>query len=327
MDSRLLIAILLSSFSATTFASSHREAPSITKLPKVDATDFYMFKSYESGRSNYVTLLANYQPLQDAYGGPNYFSLDSKALYEIHIDNNGDAQEDITFQFKFNQELKDLQVPVGGKNISVPLSNIGKITNDGSSAQNTAETYTVTMIKGDRRKGDRNVLGTFKKPFDNVGTKSIPNYQAYADTFVQNVNFGSCGSGKVFVGQRQESFAVNLGEVFDLVNIKIPATQLAPSGVNAEDQGLNTIADKNVTTIALEVPQSCLVSTNDTVIGGWTTASLPQATLLNPNPDSNLNSASKVGGAWTQVSRLGMPLVNEVVIGLKDKDKFNASKP
>lgn len=137
MDSRLLIAILLSSFSATTFASSHREAPSITKLPKVDATDFYMFKSYESGRSNYVTLLANYQPLQDAYGGPNYFSLDPKALYEIHVDNNGDAQEDITFQFKFNQELKDLQVPVGGKNISVPLSNIGKITNDGSSAQNT----------------------------------------------------------------------------------------------------------------------------------------------------------------------------------------------
>lgn len=327
MDSRLLLAIMLSSLSVTSFASSHREAPSITKMPKVDATDFYMFKSYESSRSNFVTLLANYQPLQDAYGGPNYFSLDPKALYEIHIDNNGDAQEDITFQFKFNQELKDLQIPVGGKNISVPLSNIGKITNDSSSAQNTAETFTVTMIKGERRKGERSVLGTFKKPFDNVGNKSIPNYQSYADSFVQNVNFGSCGVGKVFVGQRQDSFAVNLGEVFDLVNIKIPATQLAPSGVNAEDQGLNTIADKNVTTIALEVPQSCLVSTNENVIGGWTTASLPQATLLNPNPESNITSATKVGGAWTQVSRLGMPLVNEVVIGLKDKDKFNASKP
>ena len=327
MDSRLLLAIMLSSFSVTSFASSHREAPSISKTPKVDATDFYMFKSYEPSRSNFVTIIANYQPLQDAYGGPNYFALDPKALYEIHIDNNGDGQEDITFQFKFNQELKDLQVPVGGKNVSVPLSNIGKITNDSSSAQNTAETYTVTMIKGDRRKGDRSALGCFKKPFDNVGAKSIPNYQAYADTFVQNINFGNCGSGKVFVGQRQDPFAVNLGEVFDLVNIKIPATQLAPSGVNAEDQGLNTIANKNVTTIALEVPQSCLVASNDTVIGGWTTASLPQATLLNPNPESNLTSASKVGGAWTQVSRLGMPLVNEVVIGLKDKDKFNASKP
>lgn len=327
MQVRLLCVLMLSAMSAATFASSHREAPFITKLPKVDATDFYMFKSYESGRENFVTLIANYQPLQDAYGGPNYFSLDPKALYEIHIDNNGDAQEDISFQFKFNQELKDLKVPVGGKNISVPLSNIGAITNDANSAQNTAETFSITMVKGDRRKGARSNLGTFKKPFDNVGNKSIPNYQSYADSFVQSVNFGACGSGKVFVGQRQESFAVNLGEVFDLVNIKIPATQLAPQGVNAEDQGLNTIGDKNVTTIALEVPQACLVNGKEPVIGGWTTASLPQASLLNPNPNSDLNSASKVGGAWTQVSRLGMPLVNEVVIGLKDKDKFNASKP
>ena len=162
MNNRIALAMALMGLSACALASSHREAPSITKTPKVDATDFYMFKSYESNRGDYVTILANYQPLQDAYGGPNYFALDPKALYEIHIDNNGDAQEDITFQFKFDQELKDLQVPVGGKNISVPLSNIGKITNDGSSAQNTAETYTVTMVKGDRRKGDRNVLGSFK---------------------------------------------------------------------------------------------------------------------------------------------------------------------
>src|SRR5687768_8091747 len=89
-------------------ASSHREAPLITTTPKLDATDFYLFNSYESGRSNYVTIVANYLPLQDAYGGPNYFTLEeaSKGIYEIHIDNNGDAREDLTFQFKFHREDK-----------------------------------------------------------------------------------------------------------------------------------------------------------------------------------------------------------------------------
>ncbi len=321
----LAVALLMATGSCTVFASSHREAPSITKSPKVDGTDFYMFKSYESGRSGYVTLIANYLPLQDSYGGPNYFALDPNALYEIHVDNNGDAKEDVTFQFRFQQAIKDLQVPVGGQMVSVPLSNIGAITNDASSAQNTAETYSVTMVKGDRRTGARTLLGSnFKKPFDNVGNKSIPNYAAYANSFIQPITIPGCGTGKVFVGQRKDSFAVNLGETFDLVNIKAPATEFDP---NAEDKGLNTLEDKNVTTIALEVPVSCLTNGSEPVIGAWTTASLRQGRLLNPTPDSDISSASKEGGAWTQVSRLGMPLVNEVVIGLKDKDKFNASKP
>jgi len=156
----LAIALMMATGSFSASASSHREAPSITKSPKVDGTDFYMFKSYESGRAGYVTLIANYLPLQDGYGGPNYFSLDPNALYEIHIDNNGDAKEDITFQFRFQQILKDLQVPVNGQMVSVPLSNIGAITNDASSAQNTSETYSVTMVKGDRRTGTKTTLGT-----------------------------------------------------------------------------------------------------------------------------------------------------------------------
>src|SRR5262249_21641972 len=85
------------------WASSHREAPLITTTPKLDGTDFYMFNSYEAGRSNFVTIVADYLPLQDAYGGPNYFSLDTNGVYEVHIDNNGDAQEDLTFQFKFSR--------------------------------------------------------------------------------------------------------------------------------------------------------------------------------------------------------------------------------
>ena len=321
----LAVALIVATGSFTAVASSHREAPSITKTPKVDGTDFYMFNSYESGRTGYVTLIANYLPLQDSYGGPNYFSLDPNALYEIEIDNNGDAKEDVTFQFRFQQSLKDLQVPVNGTMVSVPLSNIGVITNDASSAQNTAETYSVTMVKGNRRMGQSTVLGSnFKKPFDNIGNKSIPNYAAYANSFIQPITIPGCGTGKVFVGQRKDSFAVNLGQVFDLVNIKAPATEFDP---NAESAGKNTLADKNVTTIALEVPASCLATAGQPIIGGWTTASLRQGVLRNPTPDSNIKTATKEGGAWTQVSRLGMPLVNELVIGLKDKDKFNASQP
>jgi hypothetical protein len=101
--------------------SSHREAPGITKTPKVDGTDFYMFRSYEPGRDGYVTLIANYAPLQDPYGGPNYFALDPDAVYEIHIDNNGDAMEDLTFQFRPSVTVKDLAVPAGGVMVPVPL--------------------------------------------------------------------------------------------------------------------------------------------------------------------------------------------------------------
>ena len=321
----IAVAAIMAGSGLSVQASSHREAPGIAKTPKVDATDFYMFNSYEAGRKDYVTIIANYQPLQDAYAGPNYYALDPNALYEIHVDNNGDAKEDITFQFKFQQKLNDLKVPVGNQMVSVPLSNIGEITNNSKSAQNTAETYSVTMVKGDRRTGSRTVLGSnFKKPFDNVGEKSIPNYASYANSFVQSVAIPGCGTGKVFVGQRQDPFAVNLGQIFDLVNVKAPATEFA---ANAESAASNTLSKKNVTTIAMEVPKSCLTGTGQNIVGGWTTASLRQGALRNPKPASGINNAVKEGGAWTQVSRLGMPLVNEVVIGLKDKDKFNASRP
>ena len=107
--------------------SSHREAPGITKTPKLDGTDFYMFRSYEAGRSGFVTLVANYIPLQDPYGGPNYYTLDTDAVYEIHIDNNADAREDITFQFRPSIVVKDLAVPAGNMLVPVPLINIGPV--------------------------------------------------------------------------------------------------------------------------------------------------------------------------------------------------------
>lgn len=130
--SQLARACFLVFAAGSAMASSHREAPFITTSPKVDGTDFYMFRSYEGvaangsgGRSDYVTLLANYQPLQAAYGGPNYFQLDPNALYEIHIDNNGDAKEDMTFQFRFKNALKSIPLTIGTASVSVPLMQVG----------------------------------------------------------------------------------------------------------------------------------------------------------------------------------------------------------
>ncbi|HZD52629.1 MAG TPA: DUF4331 domain-containing protein, partial [Woeseiaceae bacterium] len=306
-------------------ASSHREAPFITNLPKVDGTDFYMFNSYETGRDAYVTLIANYLPLQDPYGGPNYFELDENALYEIHIDNTGDAVEDITFQFRFATEVRGVALNVGGEDVPIPLKQAGGVgpaaTDDAN--LNVVETYTVDVVRGDRRSGMREPISlaadgstTFVKPVDNIGNKTLADYTAYANDHIYDVSIPGCGDGRLFVGQRREGFVVNLGEVFDLIN----TDPLGPP-----DGEPNTLADKNVTTLALEAPVTCLVGPGSGIIGGWTTASVRQAQVINPSP--NMRGPAIHGGAWTQVSRLGAPLVNEVVIGLPDKDRFNHSEP
>jgi len=318
-------------------ASSHREAPFITTSPKVDASDFYMFSSYEAGRAGYVSLIANYQPLQDAYGGPNYFAMDPNALYEIHIDNNGDAKEDLSFQFRFSNTLANagngISLPIGGKNVAIPLVQAGAVANVKDGSLNLAESYSVTLVRGDRRTGTTSMVtntaggsASFDKPVDHIGVKTIPDYAGYAAKHVYNVNVPGCAMpARLFVGQRQDPFAVNLGTIFDLVNAPVSVIT-NPALINAVP---NTLGDKNVTTLALELHKSCLKNGDqgDDVIGGWTTASLRQSRLLNPSPPSGHQVAEKPGGAWVQVSRLGMPLVNEVVVGLKDKDKFNASQP
>jgi hypothetical protein len=319
---------------ATASASSHREAPGITKTPKVDGSDFYMFRSYEAGREGYVTLLANYIPLQDVYGGPNFFTLDPDALYEIHIDNNGDAREDITFQFRFKNASKNIQLNIGGKSVAVPLVNVGR-TGPGrqdTDALNVVESYSLSIIRGDRRTGVKLPVtnaatseARFAKPADRIGDKSIRDdtdalasvnandvYDSYANDHIYPIRIPGCGpGGRVFVGQRREGFVVNLAETFDLINT---------NPVGPRDGETNDLADKNVTTLALEVPIGCLTRPNQPIIGGWTTASLPQA-------KANGGSDDKDDDRFVQVSRLGNPLVNEVVIGLKDKDRFNAGEP
>ena len=326
-------------------ASSHREAPAITESPKVDGTDFYMFRSYEPGREGYVTFIANYQPLQRASYGPNYFTMDPDAIYEIHIDSNGDAAEDLTFQFQFTNTLRNntgATIVVGGVTQPIALRAIGQITTPEAPNLGEVETYTLAVTRGDRRSGTRQSVTdattnstTFTKPVDNIGNKTIPQYAAYANNFIRTITIPGCAAaGKVFAGQRAEAFAVNLGESFDLVNyVPIEGDSAPgagdgrgfPGGIKQSRANDDLVGKLNVTSLALEVPISCLTGAGNGVIGGWTTASLPQATLRRPSPtyvDPTID-----GGAFVQVSRLSAPLVNELVIGLPQKDLFNAAEP
>jgi hypothetical protein len=335
---RALLPVLVAStftagFTGAAFASSHREAPFIASQPQVDATDFYMFRSYESGREGYVTLVANYLPLQDPYGGPNYFKLDPTAVYEIHVTNDGGAVENVTFQFKFQTTNDDNKFNVGGKQVSIPIVQNGSadVSTPNSPALNVHEKYTLSIIRGARRSGTAQAVtnltqgGTsFDKPVDYIGTKTISNYIDYANKHIYEVQIPGCtGTGRVFVGQRKDPFVVNLGETFDLVNIKYPAVELNPL---AEFATIDSLADKNVTSLIIEAPIACLTEGRSGIIGGWTTASVPANRTVNATPGSGLDPTS-TSGALVQVSRLGAPLVNEVVIGLKDKNKFNSSEP
>jgi hypothetical protein len=298
---------------ANVYGSSHREAPLITSAPKLDATDFYLFNSYEAGRSNYVTFIADYLPLQDAYGGPNYFHLETNGVYEIEIDNAGDGREHITFQFQFWETARHIALPIGpaGNQVTneIPLIIAGQIFATNNSALNVVENYSVKMILGNRRTGPAQYLTNaadgstvFTKPVDNIGNKTLPDYDNYANSYIYTVNIPGCAlPGRLFVGQRKDPFVVNLGETFDLINFSNP---LGPI-----DGEKDSLSDANVTSLVLEVPAVCLTNGASPVIGAWTSASRYEGTNL------------------VQVSRLGQPLVNEVVIGLKDKDTFNASEP
>ena len=331
---------------APAIGSSHRESPNITKMPKVDNTDVYAFRSYEPGRDAFTTVIANFQPGENPGDGPNYYTMDPDAIYEIHVDNNGDAVEDLTYQFKFTNVLKGDKgktLTVGGKELPIGLRYIGPVSAPGDVNLGEDENYTVTLVTGDRRTGTRTAIAnaaggatSFAKPLDNAGNKTIPGgYENYARKFLYNITIPGCTTpGRVFVGQRAEYFAVNLGPIFDLVNF-VPISgdndpvygngQPFPGGITQSQDNQELIGKKNVTSIAVEVPTSCLVGAGNGVVGVWSTASLPQARLNRTAP--TFASPALQGGAYVQVSRLGMPLVNEVVIGLPQKDLFNAVKP
>jgi uncharacterized protein DUF4331 len=284
-------------------ASSHREAPLISQDPLADNTDVYAFVSPRN--PDRVTLIANFIPFEAPYGGPNFFKFDDNVLYEIMIDNDGDAVEDITYQFRFTTTVR---------NPNTFLYNTGPITSLNSPNQNVMQTYSITRIDGPRRTGRATTIATnLPTPPVNVGVRSTPNYEALAAAAVQQLPNNS----QVFAGQRDDPFFVELN-VFDLLNVP-------PVNTNPRD----SLAGLNVHTIALEVPIASLThngsrpasaSDANAVIGIWSTASRPSVT-------SRGGGQEVQSDRWVQVSRLGQPLVNEVVIPRGTKDVFNSLQP
>lgn len=300
----IAIVAMVALFGTMAWASSHREAPLISGDPKVDATDLYAFVSPDA--PNTVTLIANYSPFEEPAGGPNFNSFDDKALYEIKIDNDGDAKPDISYQFKFN-------TTVGNGNTF--LYNTGAINSITDDSFNVKQTYTLTKVEN----GVSTVIGTnLKTPPVNIGPKSTPLYSSLQAQAVNNLG----GGVKVFAGQSDDPFFVDLGSLFDLLSIrKLPG--------NAGG-GINTTQGYNVHSLVLQVPITDLtknknkptdVKDPNAVIGIWTTASRQATRVL------ATDGTSSTSGDWIQVSRLGAPLVNEVVVPLAAKDLFNGSKP
>ena len=281
-------------------ASSHREAPLLAQDPMADNTDVYAFVSPDAADT--VTLIANFIPFQKPDGGPNFYSFDPNVVYEIHIDNNGDAIEDITYQWRFTTEVR---------NPATFLYNTGAVTSLDDPDLNVRQFYRLTRIDGPRRTGTVTELsGRLPVPPPNIGPRSTPNYGALGGG-VQ----GLPGNIAVFAGQRDEGFYVDLG-IFDLLGVG--------SGV-VED----STAGFNVSTLAIRVPKSALArggatptsgSDPNAIIGVWSTASRFATRTLSAGAQTH-------SGALVQVSRLGNPLVNEAVIDLARKDAFNGIEP
>ncbi|MFF7638029.1 DUF4331 domain-containing protein [Kitasatospora sp. NPDC008050] len=293
--------------------SSHREAPEISKDPVADSTDVYAFVSPDN--CDTVTLIANYIPLQGPAGGPNFYEFGEDVLYAVHIDNDNDGRPDVSYEFRFHVEVR---------NPDSFLYNTGPITSLDDPHWNRRQTYSITRVEAG---GRQQVLAeNLACPPCNIGPLSTPDYTSLANMAVHKLD----GNRHVFAGQRAEGFYVDLGAIFDLGTLRpfqqlhvMPAfTQPAP--------GVNTTKALNVHSIALQVPITDLtrdhrkptdVMDPHATIGVWTTASRRRARIINPD------GRDTESGPFVQVSRLGNPLFNEVIVPMGKKDLWNSQPP
>jgi hypothetical protein len=308
--------------------SSHREAPEISKDPVADSTDLYAFMSPDQPGT--VTLIANYIPLEAPDGGPNFYEFSDEVLYSINIDNTGDGFPDISYQFRF-QTVNNIPGSF--------LYNDGPITAltppASTSNWNRQQTYTITRVDmpwNRWRNQGGTVLGSgLLCPPCNIGPLSTPDYPKLASAAIHSVQAGPF-SAQVFAGQRAEGFYVDLGAVFDLGDLRGFAGDHAggaAAGLLNGMPGVNSTADVNVHTLALQIPVDQLTRSTPSgpgdpaaVIGVWTTASRQRVHVRGDGQGEDFQS-----GPWTQVSRLGNPLTNELLIGIGDKDSWNALPP
>ncbi len=296
--------------------SSHREAPGISKDPVADSTDVYAFVSPDNPDT--VTLIANYVPLQAPAGGPNFYEFGDDVVYQIHTDNDRDGLADVTYIFRFTTVVEDPDTF---------LYNTGPITSLSSSSWNRRQVYSVVRDYDGRIE----TLGTnLPCPPCNIGPLSTPDYPVLADQAVHSLS----GGRTVFAGQRAEGFYVDLGSIFDLGDLRPFASLHDHYGLlkyPTNGPGVNATANLNVLTIALQVPITDLTqggwapgSEADprATIGVWTTASRQRVRVYDTDRSLYVNS-----GPYTQISRLGNPLVNEVIIPMGQKDYWNTQIP
>lgn len=303
-----------------TQASSHREAPLITGDPLADNTDVYAFRSTEPGREGFVTLIANFIPFQEPSGGPHFYKFDSTVFYTINIDNTGDGVADIEYSFVFFDQFKNPDTILGMAAPNEALQGTGGIepliTSLTDPDYNEAQTYNVyRFLNGG---SPETITSGLITPPNNIGERTTPNYEALAQQAVYPLPNG----GRVFAGQRDEGFYIDIGGAFDTLNLR----SIMDTG------GVDGLAGFNVNTIAIEVPISALTRNGsrpaltlpadpNAVVGVWASAARRSTTVLLPNGER------RTEGSLIQVSRLGNPLVNELVIPLGLKDNFNALTP
>ncbi len=299
------VALAVFGFSRPADASSHREAPFISGDQQADATDVYAFRSPD--RPNTVTLIANYLPAEEAAAGPNFYKFGRDVLYELNIDNDADARDDLSFQFRFRNKVN---------NGNTFLYNTGPITSLKDTHLNQEQFYSVSMLEhgdhNDPLRTGKVLAKNLQVAPANVGPKSYPEgYRQVANEARYDIG----GGVRVFAGPRDDPFFADLGGIFDLLRV----------GVDPEDY----LADLNVHTVAIQVPIDKLTTGERKTIGVRTTSYRQTTNVLRPigQPNSDLTNPKSSQGPWVQLSRLDMPLVNELVIPLKDKNRWNGSKP
>jgi hypothetical protein len=296
--------------------SSHREAPAISKDPVADNTDTYAFVSPE--KDGTVTLISNYVPLEAPFGGPNFFEFGDDVCYFIYADNDGDGEPDVTYEFEFDTQVIDPDSF---------LYNTGQILSLTDPHWNRRQTYSVTRVQ----RGNRDVLGTnLPCPPCNVGPLSTPNYADLAASAVNSLP----GGRTVFAGQRLEGFYVDLGSIFELGTLRpFQAAHIGSSVLNLPtgNGGVNATKQFSVHSIALKVPMSDLTrhgstptnpASSHSVIGVWAAAARRKARIRDADQGQDADM-----GPWVQVSRLANPLINEVIIGMGQKDFWNSVTP
>jgi hypothetical protein len=340
-----LISILLLGPNAS-FAASHREAPITALDEKADITDLFAFVSYDN--PNKVTLILNVDPLLEPSNGPNYFPFDPNVLYAIRVDNNNDAVEDVVFEVRFQTEIRRPEVFTGfvgaGNGVVAPANAppplgpgtpivppaITALDGPGSQGLNLRQTYTITMVKNGVRTALTNTSGQplFAVP-SNVGPRTMPNYPALAQQGIYNLASGV----RVFAGTVDDPFYIDVGAAFDTFNFRAAAGGGVLSPAMDASDNTNFAPDQlsgfNVNTIAIEVPKTMLTRTGNiepassaaATIGVFGTTARARLTVRRaplPAEDS---------GSFSQIQRMGNPLINELLIGTGFKDRWSMSQP